>query len=79
MEFNEDKFALLYYGSDDKVTFSYHSSVGGVIREQEHVKDLGITMYATGEFTKLLTSKCNNSLVIFLNFRDCEVRPLMTM
>ena len=70
MEFNGDKFALLRYGTNERTASSCHSPNEKQIKEQQHVRDLGVTMSATGEFSKhikLLVSKCklSSSWVIF--------------
>ncbi len=46
MEFNASKFELLRYGNDQhlkKIT-SYTTAAGDEIKEETHVRDLGITM-----------------------------------
>ena len=53
MELNEDKFEYLPYGpnKDLQSSTTYLSNTGQAIQENDHVKDLGVTMSRDGTFS----------------------------
>ena len=53
MELHGDKFELLRYGLDPdlKADTLYKSNTGLIIKEEEQVRDLGVTMHRSGSFS----------------------------
>ena len=87
MVFNSDKFELLRYKiKDTKIlqsTTFYRSDNGGTISEQDHVRDLGITMSNDATFTKHIQDKCSamKSKIAWImrTFRSRARIPMLTL
>ena len=87
MMFNSDKFELVRYKSKEtkalQSSTSYTSDNGGVIEEQIHVRDLGITMSNDATFTKHIEEKCSamKSKIAWImrTFKSRARLPMLTL
>ena len=85
MEFNSTKFEAMRYGRDEalKSTTSYLSAEGAVIKDMEHLRDLGVNMSDDCSFKKHITNiveaakkKCS---WVLRTFKTSQRIPMMTL
>ena len=85
MELNADKFECLRYGVDQtlKANTQYKSNTGTVIQEQDHVKDLGVTMSNDGTFKehikRTVSAARDQCSWILRTFRTRDPSPMLTL
>ena len=85
MELHGDKFELLRYGLDPdlKADTLYKSNTGLIIKEEEQVRDLGVTMHRSGSFSpqiqKLVTERKKQCGWILRTFNTREALPMLTL
>ena len=63
MTFNNSKFELLRYGSNNtlKESTSYDSSDGSTAESKAHTKDVGVTMSSNGTFSEHISNTCEKA------------------
>ena len=85
MELNADKFECMRYGTnqDLKEGTQYKSNTGSTIQEQDHVKDLGVTMSNDGTFKEhikhTITTAKDLCSWILRTFNTRDPLPLLTL
>ncbi len=85
MQFNCDKFECIRYGHDKDLqeSTSYLSNTGTRIAENEHVRDLGVTISCDGTFKKHITNTIDsaNNLCgwILRTFKTRQATPMLTL
>ena len=87
MMFNSDKFELIRYKTKKSKIIqsktSYVSNDGSIITEQEHVRDLGITMTNDATFSRHILEKCSamKSKIAWIlrTFKSREQMPMLTL
>jgi len=85
MQFNAVKFELIRYGKNTKLkeSTSYVAPNWDLLKEKEHVKDLGITMSNDCSFkvhiNNTIESAKRISLWILRTFRTREITPMLTL
>ena len=85
MELHGDKFELLRYGENGEIKSEtkYISNTGLVIKEEEQVRDLGVTMHSSGSFSpqiqKLVTEGRKQCGWILRTFNTRARLPMLTL
>ena len=86
MEFNSTKFELLRLWPNDgtlKYCTSYTSPSGSIIAEKDHLKDLGVTLSNTGNFSehirKVVTKVKNLTSWILRSFSCRSAEVMLTL
>ena len=85
MELHGDKFELLRYGEnpDLRADTLYTSNTGMIIKEEDQVRDLGVTMHRSGSFSpqieKLVTEGKKQCGWILRTFNTRDALPMLTL
>ena len=85
MELHGDKFELLRYGDNAEIKSEtqYTSNTGLVIKEEDQVRDLGVTMHSSGSFSpqiqKLVAEGRKQCGWILRTFNTRDTLPMLTL
>ena len=85
MKFNDIKFELLRYGTNNNIkqSTSYTSSNDNEIPEKQKVRDLGVVMTNDGKFKTHINETIQNakkiSSWILRTFKSCSPTPMLTL